>query len=193
MVCSWWLKQQWKLSTSNAKKADWIFKSHHVWMTQPTNTLLLDYEQNVKGSMVQFVKAAFQGTCVSRWVNTILNHITSSLSVLFHKVRGQHRLQHIIREAVFKVQNPYSRRHVCMWLNCIVFQSASNIRVFEWEKEIIYNEWRKYHLRLSLVLLVTQIKSHCCPSKITKPGSCISESTQPFRRCYRHSEQGGEV
>lgn len=59
--------------------------SHCVWKIQTTHTLLLDCKQNVRGGLwVQFVKAAFQRTCLSGWVNDPLHHVVLQKDSLSH-------------------------------------------------------------------------------------------------------------
>lgn len=87
-------KQPWKSSASEdiiffPKCMDWILNSHHVWMIQTADTLLLDCKQNVRGSVGAICKSsipAYMLEWVGQWSVTP-RRITERLClILFHNI-----------------------------------------------------------------------------------------------------------
>lgn len=65
------------------KSMNWILNSHHVWMIQTTDALLLNCNQNVRGSMGAICKSSIPAY-VLEWVgqwSVTPRRITESLSV----------------------------------------------------------------------------------------------------------------
>lgn len=73
--------QVFQRTSFTSKCMDWILNSHHVWMIQTADTLLLDCKQNVRGSMGAICKSSIPA-CVLEWVgqwSVTPRHITERL------------------------------------------------------------------------------------------------------------------
>lgn len=137
----------------------WIeFRIHIMsgWFKQQTLCCSIENKMS-EGVWMQFVKAAFQRTCLSGWVNDPLHHNTpnhrTSLSVLFSFITLWNSLRtftHVDIEeeknllistlsekAWFKIQNPCSwRMHVTQRdnTNSTFISISINITVFWWSE-----------------------------------------------------------